>query len=536
MFLAQPTGQQAQLCAALGVEPEMLLGWSADTIAAEAEAAGCERAMQAIVEVKRLTAGLPLYVRSALQVAAADYSGNLDAFCDDVKSQSQVSVTAQHTILSRVFGGLDPTLKQVLACASIADIPLAAEDLLAMTQAAFGLDRPTVIRSLRSLRSSGLLQAYGGLQSKVHDAMRPIALEHLGGEPVAERQAKEALLGLLERSLKQDQVKEKFPLFVRMLVELRRIEVLAELGTEESFHEVGSFPAVWPLLEEAAQDNSVAAGIRFECLDALLYFRQRNGPADAVAPLLSRMEALLGEITDPRAQLVFMQKSVYYWTEQRNETAAKDVLRRLQASLPENVEYRRVTEYTAALSLWKFSRFAEAHRMIDASIAEYVASLGVDIRTLLSDNVERYLARIRADESYATNCKHLADCYDLLARILEGLGRSAGLSRALAIRLFELTGSWDSVARVGTDLAWQHLDEHEYRRARNLLENGVLPVVNTYGIADRIVLIRCLYVNALGKTGDVDDARRELRALDPYLNSLPPDERADAQELTAFLR
>ncbi len=536
VYLAQPTSELSQMSTALAVDPEMLLGWGADTIASEAAAGGCGATMATTLRLKRLTAGLPLYVRSAIQVATGDCGSDLAAFCDALESQSLTVDTAQHVILSRVFDGLDTHVKQVLACAGLADVPLAADELVAIAGAAFGLERPTVVRSLRSLRANGLLQAYGSQRSKVHDAMRPIALVHLAGEPAAERRAKEQLLRLLERSLRQDREKDRFPLFVRMLVELRRIKVLADLGTEESFHEVGVFPTVWPLLEEAARDTAVAPSTRFECLDALLYYRQKHGPRETVAPLLAEMEVLLtAGLADPRARLVFLQKSLVYSAEQGDEPGVQDVLRTAQALLPDDVAYRRVFDYHAAFALWKMSRFGPAESMLRPLLADYQSTLQLDVETLMADPAP-YLERARQDDDYSDNSKHLGDCYDLLARVFEGLRRSPGAIRGIAIRLFEISGSWDSVARVGIDLVWQHLNAGDPRRARNFLEGGLLALVNTHELTDRVVPVRCLYAHALGKTGDIEAARRELRAIEPYFSSLPADEQRDARHLTEFLR
>ena len=138
--------------------------------------------------------------------------------------------------------------------------------------------------------------------------------------------------------------------------------------------------------------------------------------------------------------------------------------------------------------------------------------------------------------SDSTLYDHLGDCYDLQARISEGLNRPPGPSRMVAIRLFEITGSWDSVARVGIDLVWQHLNAGDPQRARNFLEGGLLALVNSHEMTDRMVPVRCLYAHALGKTGDMEAGRSELRAIEPYFSSLPDAEQRDAIYLTALLR
>lgn len=536
VLLAQPTGELAHLSTALAVAPETLNGWAPDTIAADAAAHNCRATMATVARLKQLTAGLPLYVRSAILVASAEYDSDLGAFCDALDSQELTAVTAQHTILSRVFESLTAHSKQVLSSVSIADVPLSADEMVSIAGAAFGIERRGVASALRSLRANGLLQAYGSQRSKVHDAMRPIALDYLASDAEAERRAKEALLGLLEVSIAESRMeKERFPLFVRMLVDLRRVAELADLATEEVFHEVGSFPMVWGVLEDATRDDSVTAETRFECLDALLYYRQKHGPQEAVERLLSEMEKLLAAgLTNARARLVFLQKSLVHWAEQGNENGVNEVLQKARDLLPDDVRYRRVYAYHEARALWKLKRFQPAKTILSALITEYLLALQLDPETLLS-GIRPYLERAREEDNYADNCKHLGDCYDVLARALEGLYQPPGSCRPMAIRLFELSGSWDSAARVGIDLVWQHIDAKEPARARRLLEDGLLGLVTRHGLTDRVVYVRTLYAHALGKTGDVDRARRELRAIDPYLSSLSPAEQLDARFLTAFL-
>jgi hypothetical protein len=537
VLLAQPTADLSQLATALAVAPETLQGWGVDTIASEASAGGCGATMSTISRLRSLTAGLPLYVHSAIQVAKGDFGGDLVAFCEALESQTLPVDTAQHIILSRVFDGLTTQVKQVLACASLADIPLAADELVAIASAAFGLGHLVVVSSLRSLRASGLLQAYGSQRSKVHDAMRPIALGLLAGAPAEERRAKEELLSLLEHSLWEKQEKDRFPLFVRMLVDLRRVEVLADLATEEAFHEVGVFPMVWPVLEEAARDTAIPPETRFECLDALLYYRQRVGPRETVAPLLAAMEAVLtAGLKDSRAQLVFLQKSVVLRAEQGDEAGVHNVLRLGQQLLPPGDDAsRRVFAYHAALAFWKLKQFSRAEKMLRPLLGEYLRMLQLDVETLRGDAAQ-YLERARQDDSYSIGCKHLADCFDLMARICEALGRPPGAARAVASRLFEVSGSWDSAARLCIDLVWQYLDAGEAARARKTIEGGLLTLVTTYGLTDRVIPVRFLYAHTLGKTGDVEAARNELRAIDPFLSSLPAADQKDAISLTAFLR
>ncbi|MGO4413951.1 AAA family ATPase [Cupriavidus sp. KB_39] len=536
VFLAQPTAELDLMSTALDVEPQTLQGWGADSIGYEASAQNCTASMATAIRVRALTAGLPLYVRSAISVAKKDYGSDLEAFCDAFEGQLLSSDTRQHTLLSVVFDGLDEAFKQVLACASLSDVPLTAEEIAGMVAEAFSLDRPATVRKLRSLRTRGLLQAYGSQRSKVHDAIRPIALEHLIEEPEAGRRARAFLLDLVETSLKEDHERERFPLFVRLLIELRDVAKLADLGTEEAFHEGPEFPQMWPVLEAAASDLALPAEVRFECLDALLYHRQKHGPDETVAPLLSQMEALIdGGLERDRPRLVFLQKSLIYWASQGDEAQVQELLSRAEPLLPDKASYRLVFSYTAALALWMVSRPASAEKLLNDLVGEYLATLSINIEEFML-NPGPYAARVRADDDYGTDCKHLADCFDLLSRVLEQLGRAQSAPRKIAVRLFEITGSWDSVARVGIDLVYQHLERRELPQALQLASESLPEVVRVNNLVRHTIPLRYLHAHILGRMGQISAAREILRTADPFLDSLPGDERLEAARLTNFLR
>lgn len=536
VFLAQPTAELDMMSTALDVEPEMLHGWGADSIGYEASAQGCKVSMATAARVRGLTAGLPLYVRSAISVAKKDYGSDLEAFCDAFESQSLSTDTRQHTLLAVVFNGLDEPSKRVLACASLSDVPLAAEEVAGVVTEAFSLDRLAVVRKLRFLRARGLLQAYGSQRSKVHDAMRPIALEYLIEEPEAGRRARAFLLDLVETSLREGHEKERFPLFIRLLIDLRDVAKLSDLGTEEAFHEGPEFPQMWPLLEEAASDLTLTTEVRFECLDALLYYRQKHGPEEAVAPLLWQMEALIdGGLENDRPRLVFLQKSLYYWAFQGNEARVQELIGKTQALLFNEASYRRVFTYSAAFALWKVSKPANAEKLLNDLLAEYFAVLSINIDELMS-NPAPYAARVRANDDYGTDCKHLADCFDLLARVQEQVHKAQTGSRKVAVRLFEITGSWDSCARVGIDLVYQHLNRHELQQAWKLVSESLTGLVHAHGLVRHMIPLRYLHAHILGRMGQIPAAQEILRTADPFRNSLPIDEQMEAARLTNFLR
>ncbi|MCC7706004.1 hypothetical protein IGS59_27535 [Janthinobacterium sp. GW460P] len=535
IFLAQPTAELDLLSAALDVEHETLLGWSGDSIGYEAFAQNCVVSLATANRIRALTAGLPLYVRSAIAVAKQEYHSDLDAFCDAFEGQALSVHTRQHTLLAGVFNGLDIPSKQVLACASLSDVPLTAEEI-ANVAVAFSLDQLAVVRKLRALRASGLLQAYGSQRSKVHDAIRPISTEYLLEDAESGRRAKSLLRDLIEISLGNDDGKERFPLFVKLLIDLQEVASLADFGSQEAFHEGAGFPQMWPLLESAATDTELEAEVRFECLDAVLYHRQRHGPKEAVGPLLIQMERLFDEgLNNARSRLVFMQKSLDYFASIRDVVRVEELIDDANALLPDNASYRRVFAYNAAVAYWKISKPSNAEKLLTPLVKEYVSILAINTVELMS-NPETYLRRIRADQEYADNCKHLADCFDLLARINEELQRPTTGERKIAVRLFEITGSWDSAARVGIDLIYQYLGRGELPQALALAGDSLPRLATVHNVVHHIIPLRYLHAFILGRMGRTSEAREILKTADPFFSSMSIGEQQEAKRLTDQFR
>jgi hypothetical protein len=535
VFLAQPTAELDLISAALDVVPETLLGWGMESIAHEALSQDCKVSVSTAIRVRRLTAGLPLYVRSAIIVAKEDYSSNVDAFCDAFEGHLLSADTRQHTLLRVVFDGLDERSRQVLACASLADVPLEAKETAKVVRAAFLLDEASAVRTLRSLRARGLLQAFGSQRSKVHDAMRPIAQEYLVEDAEASVRARMCLRDLVEHSLRERHEIERFPLFIGLLVALQEVETLANFGTEEAFHELRDFPEMWPVLEDAAQDASLSAEVRFECLDALLYYRQRHGPKETTAPLLQQMRALPQDSGSTRPRLVYLQKSVLHWASLGDEVRVQELLDEAKSLLPNIASYRRVFSYSAALAMWKLSKPVSTAEILNNLVTEYHSLLRIDVETLVADQA-RYAARARLDEDYDADCKRLADCYDLLARVRERLGKARTQERKLAVSLFLITCSWDSAVRVGVDLAYQHLDRGELAQTLRLVSDFLPPLVSAHGLEGHTIILRSLHAHVLARMGQIVAAKRVFKSVEPFIDSLPENEKADVLQLTSFLR
>src|SRR5690606_27628262 len=82
VLLAQPLGTLPEIETLLSLTREPLNGWSIDDVAAAAVEWGCRGDAATMGRLKSLTAGMPLFVRSAATIAREDYGGHIDLMCN----------------------------------------------------------------------------------------------------------------------------------------------------------------------------------------------------------------------------------------------------------------------------------------------------------------------------------------------------------------------------------------------------------------------------------------------------------------------
>ena len=176
IFLCQPGAVAHEIEVTLGLASEALQGWSADTIAAEAFDAGCTATPASAQKLLGLTAGMPLYVQSAVRIAMAECNGNLAQFCDELENQTHGTVTAQELILSKVFNSLTPESRDAVAVLSMSDIALEREETVALLSKSLGIDEREFARFMREARQCGAIEVFGGNRLKIsrcHPRARP---------------------------------------------------------------------------------------------------------------------------------------------------------------------------------------------------------------------------------------------------------------------------------------------------------------------------------------------------------------------------
>ena len=103
IFLARPWPGSAPLQAHLDIQQEKLEGFSLQDIASEFRAQNAPINAPSAERVRRVTGGLPLFVRDAARLTAQRYSADANAFCDAVESRTNPYVNGQDVIVRDVI-------------------------------------------------------------------------------------------------------------------------------------------------------------------------------------------------------------------------------------------------------------------------------------------------------------------------------------------------------------------------------------------------------------------------------------------------
>ncbi|MBK9497582.1 MAG: ATP-binding protein, partial [Xanthomonadales bacterium] len=168
VLLAQPLGTLPEIEALLGLAREPLNGWGVDDVAAAASAWGCRGDAATMGRLKTLTAGMPLFVRSAATIAREEYGGRIDQICDAVDALTNLAQTAQEVILAKVFDAFPHAGQQTIAVLSLSDIGLLPAEINKLLDAALEMDERAVAGVIRALRAAGVVEIYGNKEIRLH--------------------------------------------------------------------------------------------------------------------------------------------------------------------------------------------------------------------------------------------------------------------------------------------------------------------------------------------------------------------------------
>jgi len=121
--------------------------------------------------------------------------------------------------------------------------------------------------------------------------------------------------------------------------------------------------------------------------------------------------------------------------------------------------------------------------------------------------------------------KHLADTLDLFAQATGRMSPHSALARIHAMKFYELAHAFDSLLRVGLDLVDEFVWMNDFIGARQVLERSVFPIMQSVGLASRVLETRALYSVVLAYCGDHQAAADEVARLRPFEEAMAPGHR-----------
>jgi hypothetical protein len=536
VLLCQPHENVRELEAVLGLNRENLLGWDLDTVARAVSDAGGAGSPQALDRLRAYSGGLPLYVDSAAKIAVSEYGGSIDALCADLEQQLNVVETAQEIILTRVFEGYDEVTKNTLAIISLADVGLTQEEVIRLLTTALDLTKTGAAVAIKKIQATGTVEVFGAKSLKVHDAVRAIGLRHL--ELMGASLINTALLTLKEilvAGLERDRDTSRFSLLTQVFIKLDDVMTLIGLSGEEVFYEMGISVDILSRLEQAVDSGSLSPHQAFWALDGVVFSHMRSGKFDEVPGRLAQMEALLAEHEfEYREQIAWAMKKVIFASEQGNEEEVRRAIEYATPKIPD-AKNRRVFEYNHAIGLWKLERHEQAENLCRKVIDEYYEMLGLTPKDVIGKNPDVLWTVIKRPPDVDEDLKHIADALELYAITREAQGLPTPFARIHSMKFYGMIGAYDSIVRVGQDLADEFVGLKDYEGAREVMEQHVLPMVSKAKLVTRMVQCRSQYAVILAHAGEHMGAVTEIQRLRPYLDGVSESQRKEVEHQTGFI-
>lgn len=528
VLLAQPLGTLSEIEALLGLTREPLNGWSVDDIAAAAVAWGCRGDAATMGRLKKLTAGMPLFVRSAATIAREDYEGNVDQMCDAVDALTNLTRTAQEVILAKIFDAFPIAAQNTVAVLSLSDIGLLPAEINKLMFATHGLDEQAVAGVIRTLRAAGVAEVYGNKEIRLHDAIRVVGSQHRSSlPPDVTSRARVALKDLIIETFKRDRNTARFSLYIRLLLATEDVKTLVDLIGEEMFHEMGVATEIWHGLEAVVASDGSGPKQRYWALDGLVFSDIKSGNMDRLAPRLRAMEKLIESgVLGEDEVLSFLMKRMLHFSIQGDEKAVWRAIHELDGRLPERPVHRRVFLYNAAIALFRIERYESAMGVVEHVIDDTFAALGIRAKQVFGVNQTALWRLINKPGLDHADIKRLADALELKALVAGELRVFEPFARIHAMKFYAIAGAIDSLIRVGQDLADEFVARHDFVGAREVLETHVIPVVVKNGLLNRNLDVRAQYAVVLAHCGLYSEADREMERLQAYMPGMAPHARS----------
>jgi hypothetical protein len=531
ILLGRPTGHLNEVAAQLGVGPQLLGGWSADTIATLLAAAGCSTNPMHVANLRQVTGGAPLFVLHAIR---AIHEGDRDT---EVYARALLAGTtpgrpAQEILLEGTVNGFSPEIKRVTSALACVELSLPITEWAKEIATALSLQETAVLRALRQTVEIGVTIATEGALIYLHDAFRPLVVERFISAGEA-RALREQIAARLQHELLHDRVGERIVAYARILASLGRMSELADIANSisEMIRETGTISEIREHLEAALAQDVLGNEDAFWALDTLAFFDIVENDTAAAAARLPRMHVLAATLGDSVRGSLLHKEALVAW--KSRDIAA---LRSLVSACPPDHSHSRILRYHGALGEADVGNIDEAVRLLLGIANEYQTELGLTSEAILLKNPDDLLQSMKADAD-PVDARHLADCYDAITKYTlrdPQYCKFGALMAACALKLYDLVGASRAALLAGQNVVDALIGVlRDPPAARDFMEKNLLPTAARVQLAEMTLPIRIQYAVVCAYCGDFTAADAEISRLTPYILGLSG---ADREEVDKRLR
>lgn len=526
VLLAQPSPGVREMEARLGIRSVHLAGWSVGTIASCCATQHLGVDLPLAERIRRVSGGLPLYVRNIVKLAAESYGGNLTAICDDLEAATHDTSTWQELILGRTFGSLTENARNATVVLSMSGVPLGHDEALSMVSHPLSLENQQAASAIRELTEWGVLQRLRDGSIVMHEAFRLIATGHQSTMPQeVTRAAAVHLKNLMLPSMTARPDGPRQLLYLRLLPITGETKAFIDIvsSNSEMFAELGYSSQIEHLLIGSAESDRVSDQDRFWAYDALALWSYQSKDEKLFLRCVANMEKLADrfELDEFHMSALAIKRMLRSGLE-NNVDAARKYFADAAGLHKGNPETLRILRYDLAVVLFGHGIYGEAATEALSLITEYYDLLGLEWDDVVAKNPPEIAAKIDKSLLIGDDVKRLADTLDLLARARNELGEYSGLARLHAVKFYTIASAVTSVVKTGQDFVDELLTiTHDPYAARHFIETVLIPSVNDYKLLDRIVPVRAQYAVVLAYCGKPREALAEIRQLMAFSPSDP---------------
>ncbi|WP_409766825.1 YecA family protein [Ferrovibrio sp.] len=367
----------------------------------------------------------------------------------------------------------------------------------------------------------------------LHDALRPLAIDcrNLLREG-QEREFLEQLTIDLTASLMSERDVGRMGFLLSLFPRLGRPEVLADLASDEMFHEQGDPRTLRQELVLVAEDGSRPALDRFWAYDGLTYWDSRDGGVPELSHLKVMEELLISGDLGKREKLNLCFKQMIYWSSHK-ETKKVETAYHSISGLSLSDSEKRIVRYNYAVALFRLGRFKKVVSITNFLIQSYFSTLGILERDTFG-KTQRGLLSILPEGVDKSDLKRLADCLALWCSASVAAGQPPLLRRITAMKFYGLGAAARSIVITGLEAVDDFLVlMAQPAGALEIMEDHVLPTMRDNHLTDLILHVRSIYAIVLAWNHQLTAARREVVSLEQY--AVSAEEQAMLRERAAAI-